>query len=328
MVEDKKCFIMLCLKATQQECIDRQLFAEVERTFDLIKGLKPGDIGFLFNMDTNTLIGPFEAISEPGYNLEPTAWKGKYPAQIRVKPHANHLKQINNARQKLEDIGVKFDELRLGKLQPRRPVHDSTMTKKLTDYLLKNGAIFSETNINQPVNETGNEVIDLYASELPDSYLKVLNEVAVETQQKVYEELPINKQPIKKPNNLSIDIPKPFNICVLGEVTDEVQIRMGLGKYFQKKGISEIDWNIEFYNNKKMEQGILSLLKSGQSKFNLIITGQMYNHSIRGAKIANIFSELDKGHYVDHIQGSDPQKLLTVDLTIEAVRNYIRRLQH
>lgn len=107
---------MLCLKATQRECIDRKLFGEVERTSALIKDLKSGDIGFLYNIDTNTLIGPFEAVSEPGLNLEPQAWKGKYPAQIRVKPYMRHLKQINHAREILEPIGIEFDELRLGKL--------------------------------------------------------------------------------------------------------------------------------------------------------------------------------------------------------------------
>jgi hypothetical protein len=327
MIEDKRCFIMLCLKATQQECIDRQLFGEVERTFDLIKGLKPGDIGFLFNMDTNSLIGPFEAVSEPGYNLEPAAWKGKYPAQIRVKSHLRHLKQIDDARQNLEGIGIKFDELRLGKLQPRLPVHDAAIAKRLMDYVLENGTVFSETSIDQAINETGNEVIDLYSSELPDSYLKVLNEVAIETQQRIYEELPTKGLPTNKRDGLCLDVPKPFNICVLGEVTDEAQIRVELAKYFQKRGVSELEWNIEFYNNKRIEQGTLSSLKSGQSRFNLIITGQIYHHSLRGAKIANIFSELDKGNCVDHVQGSDPQKKLTVDITIETVHKYINRLQ-
>lgn len=328
MGEDRKCFIMQSLKSTQQEAIDRKLFGEVERSFELIKGLKPGDIGFLFNIDTNTLIGSFEAASEAGHNLEPEAWKGKYPAQIRVKFQARLLKQINNANKVLQGMGIEFDELRLGKLQPRLPVHGSVIMKTLTKYVSENGSPFSETRAEPVVNETGNELIELYASELPDSYLRVLNEVAVETQQETFEKLPTTLPSGLKLGDRRLDIPKPFNICVLGEVTNESQIRMDLGKHFQKKSVSERDWDIEFYNNRKIEQGILASLKRGHSNFNLIVTGQIHNHAIRGAKTANIFTELSKGHYVDHIQGSDPEKLLTADMTIDAVDKYLKQFQH
>lgn len=322
MGEDRKCFIMLCLKTTQQECIDRKLFAEVERTFDLIRRLKPGDIGFLFNLDTNTLIGPFEAASEPGLNLEPEAWKGKYPAQIRVKLHTRHLKEISNANKVLEAIGIACDERRMGVYQPRLPVHDSVKMNALKSHILNNGSPLSETNADQFV-KTENEVIELYKSELPDGYLEVLNDVAKETEQKIIEELSIKPPMERKLEQYKPDIPKPFNICVLGEVTNETQIAKALGEYFLKNGVSARDWNITFYSNNRIKQGILPALKKGQSNFNLIVIGQIHNHKLPGAKTQTIETELSNGKYMDYRRGSDPKQLLSSDKAIETVDKYI-----
>ncbi len=46
---------------------------------------------FLYNIDNDTLYGPFTAISDGGKDLEPKIWRGKYPYQVRVSTNGKLL---------------------------------------------------------------------------------------------------------------------------------------------------------------------------------------------------------------------------------------------
>lgn len=123
---------------------------------------------------------------------------------------------------------------------------------------------------------------------------------------------------------LSKKIPKPFNICVLGEVADEDLLREKLREYFAKHGLKTTAWDIVFYSNSKIRNSdVLSGLRKGQTKFNLIITGQIFHHSGRGNQRANILTELKKPKYVEHIVGCSPKQLLTVDDVLEKLDGYL-----
>ncbi|WP_081212523.1 hypothetical protein [Salegentibacter sediminis] len=129
----------------------------------------------------------------------------------------------------------------------------------------------------------------------------------------------LESEPIKQ-----ILLPNPFNICVLGEVTDSAMIREELNKFFQKLGIEINSWNIDFYNNSKLENSnLLRSLIKGQSKYNLIITGQIFHHSGKGNKKANILSELKNEKYVPHKVGGSPKDKLTSDKVISLINEYI-----
>lgn len=121
-----------------------------------------------------------------------------------------------------------------------------------------------------------------------------------------------------------IKIDKPFNICVLGEVSDQTLISKELNKYFDKIGVGTTDWNIEYFNNSKLQNSnVLRSLHKGQSKFNLIVTGQIFHHSGKGNAKANIISELKNEKYIPHCIGSNPKDLLTPEKIIEVIDDYI-----
>jgi type III restriction enzyme len=136
---------------------------------------------------------------------------------------------------------------------------------------------------------------------------------------------------IGKTINQNIDVKKsiqtiqtPINICVLGEVSEEQLIIKELQKYFSKQGVRINDWDIEFYNNIKLQKAdVFKTLIKGQSRFDLIITGQIHYHSLKGNKKANILSELKNEKYIPHIIGSDPKDLLTPSKILEAVHSYL-----
>ena len=72
---------MLANTLTEQECIDRNLFGDKAKRLDCLDEIKPGDIGFLLNIDRDELIGVFRACSKAQLHIAPKAWKGKFPAR-------------------------------------------------------------------------------------------------------------------------------------------------------------------------------------------------------------------------------------------------------
>ena len=68
---------------------------------------------------------------------------------------------------------------------------------------------------------------------------------------------------------------------------------------------------------------ILRSLQKGQSKYSLIVTGQIFHHSGKGNTKANIISELKNEKYVPHIIGSNPKDLLTSEKTMEGSKYLI-----
>jgi len=122
----------------------------------------------------------------------------------------------------------------------------------------------------------------------------------------------------------NIKIPNPFNICIAGEVADENLIRGKLQDYFAKYGVRATQWDISFFSNTKLRNSdVLGKLKKGQSKYNIVITGQIYHHSGKGNTSANILTELKKEKYIDHIIGCSPKDILTIDNIIEKIDEYL-----
>lgn len=171
------------------------------------------------------------------------------------------------------------------------------------------------------------EELDKTIDELKDTKLK--NELLQIDLKKAEENLKaISKTTgVKKSDKEEkVKIPTPINICVLGEVSDEEKIMQELQKYFTKQGINTNSWDINFINNTKLQKSdVLRSLVKNQSRYHLIITGQIHYHSGKGNKKANIISELNNPKYIPHVIGSDPQDLLTPDKTLHAVDGYFRK---
>jgi type III restriction enzyme len=128
----------------------------------------------------------------------------------------------------------------------------------------------------------------------------------------------------EKKEESNVKIPDPFNICIVGEVADENLIRKKLQEYFAKYGVGATQWDIAFFSNTKLRNSdVLNKLKKGQSKYNIIITGQIYHHSGKGNASANILTELKKEKYIDHVVGCSPKDILTIDNILEKIDEYL-----
>ena len=117
-----------------------------------------------------------------------------------------------------------------------------------------------------------------------------------------------------------------FLILVLGEISgDKDQYRETLNSHFSKFNIRANEWDVDFWNNKKLKKTNLKSLKIGQSKYSLIVTAQIHHHSSKGNKEQNLLIELNEMHYIDMIYGCRPQSLLTVDNFVSKVDEYISK---
>lgn len=127
-------------------------------------------------------------------------------------------------------------------------------------------------------------------------------------------------------NFSKLKLNRKFIILALGEISGSTNnFKKELNSYFSKFNIKAQEWDIEFWNNKTIKKKDLRCLKKGQTKYNLIVTGQIHQHSSKGNKQSNLLTELMKPQYVKRIYGSRPQNLLTADLFVSKIDEYISK---
>ena len=86
-----KGYMLCCTNQTEAECLSRMLFGAPEGQWPLMKkNIGVGSAVFLYNKDKKVVMGPYVAVSDPGWKLEKDAWstvgKGRgFPAQVRVQ---------------------------------------------------------------------------------------------------------------------------------------------------------------------------------------------------------------------------------------------------
>ncbi|MDD4157164.1 MAG: DEAD/DEAH box helicase family protein [Candidatus Cloacimonetes bacterium] len=177
-------------------------------------------------------------------------------------------------------------------------------------------------------NKEDQELLDLYEEELNQAIKKIKD---IETEKEILKiDLDNAKLMLKEESSVledqDVKLPKPFNICIIGETVDDDLILKDVRKYFIKYGLGTNDWDIQFISNSKLKSSdVFSGLKRGQSKYGLIITAQIYHHSAKGNESANILTELKKPKYIDHIVGSSPKDKLSTKDMLSALEKYISK---
>eukprot|EP00210_Caulerpa_lentillifera_P000202 g197.t1 len=78
-------FIFGCTEATEVECRQRRLFGLPGKHSHIVHCIRPNTPIFLFNYDRRVLYGVFWSTCRGSWNLDPRAWGGRFPAQIRVR---------------------------------------------------------------------------------------------------------------------------------------------------------------------------------------------------------------------------------------------------
>jgi DNA modification methylase len=107
-------FIFACTQKTEAECLNKFLFGTDRVYGPIVIRIRKGDLLFLNNVDTNVIYGVFKAVSDGGFKIEPDAWKGRYPYQVKVEPLGQIIK-LNDADESLNKFGIKRNTPLFGK---------------------------------------------------------------------------------------------------------------------------------------------------------------------------------------------------------------------
>lgn len=107
-------FLFACTMKTQEECFARLLFGADKPYAPIVIRVRKGDLLFLNNIEADVLYGVFRAISNGKLNIQPEAWKGKYPYQVMVEK-IGAIKVLKNAKKRLGKLKIKRNTPILGR---------------------------------------------------------------------------------------------------------------------------------------------------------------------------------------------------------------------
>ncbi len=97
-------FIFVCTDKSEKYMLESLTFPQSKAYGHRVFAVKPEDYIFLYNLDADTLYGPFLAETEGQYDPNLELFEGKYPYYVKVKT-IGEIKKLKNASIFLSKLG-------------------------------------------------------------------------------------------------------------------------------------------------------------------------------------------------------------------------------
>jgi len=98
-------FICSCNNYTEKEFLQKLIFGYCEQINQFEQTNMLSKNGFLYNFESDELIGPFEAITPFKMKIDPLAFGGKFPFQVRVS-HIGNIERKSQAAKFFSEIFI------------------------------------------------------------------------------------------------------------------------------------------------------------------------------------------------------------------------------
>ena len=100
-------FIFVCTDKSEKYMFESLIFPQSKTYRHRVFAVKPEDYIFLYNLDADTLYGPFLAETEGQYDPNLELFEGKYPYYVKVKTKGE-IKKLKNASTFLSKLGISW----------------------------------------------------------------------------------------------------------------------------------------------------------------------------------------------------------------------------
>jgi hypothetical protein len=100
-------FIFVCTDKSEKYMLESLTFPQSKAYGNRVFAVKSGDYIFLYNLDADTLYGPFLAETEGQYDPNLELFEGKYPYYVKVKTIGD-IKKLKNASIFLSRLGISW----------------------------------------------------------------------------------------------------------------------------------------------------------------------------------------------------------------------------
>jgi DNA modification methylase len=100
-------FIFVCTDKSEKYLLESLIFPQSKAYGHRVFAVKPEDYVFLYNLDANTLYGPFIAESEGQYDPSLELFSGRYPYYVKVKVKGE-IKKLGDAGKVLSKMGLSW----------------------------------------------------------------------------------------------------------------------------------------------------------------------------------------------------------------------------
>jgi hypothetical protein len=96
-------YLFFCNKSSLAQCISRRTFTCTDQHKDHIQKIKRGTVLFMYNIDTEALVGPFTSVTEDAQQIEPGTWatgidRSSFSGNVTVEWENLHI--LENALEK------------------------------------------------------------------------------------------------------------------------------------------------------------------------------------------------------------------------------------